>query len=72
MSYPPRHVEWTGNYDEAIITLHWKSWWGFGKVKVVRYRGSLTVWRELKTGKRASTLVEATLSEVWTKAMWDK
>jgi len=62
--------EFTGDFDEALITLNHRSWFGFGPITHGVYRGTCTVWRDAKTGKRCSTLLEARLSDIWTKARW--
>lgn len=68
--HPHKHVEWIGS--DAIITIHWSTWFGFGKPKVKRYRGSSTVWHDAETGKRQPTHIEGYLSDIWTKATWER
>lgn len=61
-------VEWLQG-DEAIITT---TVWGLLGRRSVRFRGSCTVWHDAETGRRASTLMEARLSDAWTKALWER
>lgn len=67
---PHRHIEWVGS--DAIITIHHSTWFGFGKPKVMRYRGSGTVWRNAETGERCGTFFEGYLSDVWANGKWNK
>lgn len=38
--------------------------------ELISYRGSSTVWRNVDTGKRASTTMELMLSDIYTKHKW--
>ncbi len=58
--------------DEAIITIRWQRWWGLAKPKVRRYRGEGTVWYDADTGRRQPTHIERMLSDIWTKARWNR
>ena len=49
---------------EYVITLQNK------RAKVVRFRGSSTVWHNVDTGQRASTVLEYMLSNIYTQQRW--
>jgi hypothetical protein len=68
--YHHKHVEWID--DECIITIHWSTWFGFGKPNIERYRGSSRVYRNLTSGKRCPTYIERDLAEIYTIAKWEK
>lgn len=63
-------VEWLDG-SETIITIAEKPW-PWSKRELRRYRGSGTVWHDAETGKRQPTHKEAWLSEIWTKAKWER
>lgn len=63
-------IEFTGDYDEAIISVIEERW--FGPLRKVRWRGSCTVWHNAETGKRAPTNIESRLCDIWTKARWER
>lgn len=71
--YAHEHIEWLSPItDEAIITIHWSTWFGFGRTKVKRYRGSSSVWYDIDTRKRCSLSTEKYLESIWTTGRWDR
>lgn len=56
-------LEWSGQLDEAIITVSRPRW--FRKPKTTAYRGSGTVWHEVNGNGRAATHTEIDLCDFW-------
>ena len=58
-------IEWIGSCDEvapdAII-----------ETNKATYRGGITVWHNVETGRRQGTLKESWLSDVYTKLEWER
>lgn len=49
---------------EYVITLQNK------RSKIVKFRGSCTVWHNVDTGQRAGTVFEYMLSNIYTQQRW--
>lgn len=73
--------EWAGEgpASDLIITVKVRrySLWPWFRYRLVnseniQYRGCGTVWRELKTGKRASSFREFLLADAYAMAKWEK
>lgn len=60
--------EWHESGD-LLVTVETRKW---GKSSQAVWRGSSTVWRNAKTGKRAPRRLEICLSETWTVANWSR
>lgn len=66
-------VTWVSDAsDEAIITLKWRRLLGLIPPVERSYRGSGTIWHDAETGERQPIHIERLLSDIWTKAKWEK
>lgn len=64
-------VEWL-DYDQAIITVRWRYFFGLIAGPERSYRGSCTVWHDLSTGDRPGVETELALCSLWKRARLDR